>query len=422
MPESLLVLSIPQLRSRDITPGGLAALDALAARGAVADLVPAVPGLAASAFATLVTGLTPSDHGVIGNTYFDRERGRVVRPPLTDADCAGTKLWERLERARPGARCLLWFGPNTAGAPVAARAGLGAHGNLETEPGTLATRLVERFGPPPVPTAATGEPPRLASTAWILDTAALALAEVAPELAIVRVPYLGQVARRYGPDGREANRAVGELDAVLGRFLATLPRNLAVLAVTESLTTPVTAPVAPNRLLRALGLLALVPAPGGGLDVDLAASSAFALADHQLCHLYLNDPGQAAALAAAFSGPDGDGIALVACGPQRRRLGLDHPRAGDLVLVAEPDRWFCPDWWLGPAEAPDPARALSGLRSAHPLVPIDPAHVRGSLGAPLPAGPEYHGVAIGSHPGLVAGPEPLAAIDLAGRIARHLRS
>ena len=82
MADHVVLLSIPQLRHRDVTPGALASLDELAAHGASAELMPAFPGLAASSFATLMTGTGPYEHGVIGNTYFDRAERRVAGRPL----------------------------------------------------------------------------------------------------------------------------------------------------------------------------------------------------------------------------------------------------------------------------------------------------------------------------------------------------
>jgi predicted AlkP superfamily pyrophosphatase or phosphodiesterase len=409
--ERVVLLSIPQLRRRDVTPGALASLEALAGRGGMADLEPAFPSLTASSFATLVTGTGPFRHGVIGNVYFDRQARRVVRPPLPDSTNLATKLWERLREARPEARTLLWFAPTSRGANVELAAGLDELGGLETTPVDVADGLVGRFGPFPSPRG-TAEPPRLEATAWILRTAAATIASERPDLAIVRVPYLGQVARRYGPDGREANRSIRELESALGPFLDALPDGTLVVAATESVTSPVSGPLEPNRVLRGLGLLALNDAPGGGFDLDVERSAAFALADHQLCHIYVNDPSQTAAIASAFSGEHADGIAMVAPAGHRARLGLDHPRSGDVVLVACPDRWFCGDWWQGRSEAPDASRCASGLSASRPGVPIDTAHVNGSLGAPA-SDPSYFGVVLASHPDLLVGLERLAARDLA---------
>ena len=39
-------------------------------------------------------------------------------------------------------------------------------------------------------------------------------------------------------------------------------------------------------------------------------------------------------------------------------MGIDHPRAGDLIAVAAPDAWFTYYYWLDDAVAPDFARCV----------------------------------------------------------------
>jgi hypothetical protein len=254
--------------------------------------------------------------------------------------------------------------------------------------------------------------PALATTAWILKTACAVIAADQPALAVVRVPYLGQVARRFGPDGRESCRALAELERVLGPFLSGLPAGARIVAVTESVTTPVSGPIYPNRILRALGVLSLKPARGGGLDVDLDHSGAFALCDHQICHIYLNDHSQEGSVASVFSGPKADGIAQVAPGSHRTALGFDHPRAGDIVLVACPDRWFAPDWWKTPQEAPSQPEYTCGLA---PEGVVNPDHVKGSLGSP-PPNPEYHGVIVASDSKALGSATHFAAREVAALV------
>lgn len=420
MADRVVLLSIPQLRHRDVTPGALASLDAMSARGAMAELVPAFPGLAASSFATLVTGTGPYQHGVIGNAYYDRGLHQVACSPLPDSAVLVPRLWDRVRSIRPDAKTLVWFAPNARGVSVDLGAWIDPVTGLATQPAELADDLTRRFGPLPFGRPGAGsEPPRLATTAWLLKTAGAVIAAERPTLSIVRVPYVGQVARRYGPDGREACRALIELEAALGPFLASLPAGTLTFAVTESVTTPVSEPIYPNRILRMLGLLALKRASGGGLDIDLDQSAAFGLADHQLCHIYLNDPAQAAPVASTFAGPHAEGIAHVASGTQRAALGLDHPRAGDVVLVACPDYWFASDWWKTPQEAPANPAATCGLAQASPAGLLNPAHVKGSLGAP-PPNSEYHGVVVTSSPEALGNTSRLATRDIAALVLRAI--
>lgn len=394
MADRLVLLSIPQLRRQDVAPGGLASLEKLARRGTLTDLIPPFPGLSASSFATLITGVGPGDHGIIGNSYFDREQRKIMTAPLPDSAVQAPRIWDRLRAKRPGARTMLWFAPNCRGAEVELAAWIDDPWCLMTRPEALGPSLEAKLGPLPCPRPAV-EPPRLEATTWMLQSAAATIAAEKPDLAIVRIPYLGQVARRYGPDGREAGRSVRELETCLAPFLANLAPGTEVVAATESVTTPVTGPIRPNLVLRELGLLATTPSPAGGLDVDIERSAAFALVDHQLCHIYLNDPAQAAAIAAAFAGDDSDGIARVVAHNQRSIIGLDHPRSGDVILVASPDHWFAPDWWAHAKERP--AKDASRLIRATPSGLLDPKQVHGSLGAP-PPGRDYLGVLVCSSP------------------------
>ena len=115
-------------------------------------------------------------------------------------------------------------------------------------------------------------------------------------------------------------------------------------------------------------------------------------------------------------------MARVLEGEARAEAGLDHARAGDLVLLAERDAWFAYPYWLDERRAPDFARTVdihrkpgydplravrqsapplpqaegraraaagrrSGFRYRMDVIPLDPALVKGSHGVP-PADPE----------------------------------
>ena len=383
-----------------MTPGALSALEKIAARGGLADLEPIVPGVSATAFATLISGVGPYEHGIVGNRYYDRQSGAVVEPPLPDSANLAEKCWERLKAERPDARTLLWFGPNTAGARVDYSARLDRDWRLHVEPPDLAEALARKLGDFPAPEAPDRGPQPLAATRWLLASAARAIADRLPDLAIVRIPYLGQVARRDGPDGRRAARAILDLDRLLTGFIAMLPLGTGLLAVTESVSTPVSSPVHPNAILGQLGLLARDGVAPGIAGIDRARSAAFAVTDHQIAHIYLNDRDAAPRIASAFSGRHGDGVASVLSGTDRARLGLDHPRSGDLVLVARADRWF---------EERDQSPIDSGSVRDGSLPRQLP---RGSHGAP-PPDPSYTGIVASSSPTVLEGLNSIGLRDLA---------
>ncbi len=77
------------------------------------------------------------------------------------------------------------------------------------------------------------------------------------------------------------------------------------------------------------------------------------------------------------------------------RLGIDHPRSGQIVLATKPDSWFSYYFWNDDAKAPAYARTVDIHRKPgyDPVelffnretrsVPLDAALVCGSHGAPV---------------------------------------
>ena len=52
-------------------------MPSLASLGAVTDLIPVLPAVTCSAQATMLTGLSPAQHGVVGNGWFERDQAEV---------------------------------------------------------------------------------------------------------------------------------------------------------------------------------------------------------------------------------------------------------------------------------------------------------------------------------------------------------
>lgn len=94
----------------------------------------------------------------------------------------------------------------------------------------------------------------------------------------------------------------------------------------------------------------------GGELLDAGASDAFAVADHQVAHVYVRRPDQFGAVKALIEGLDGVELVLDIDG--KRDRGLDHRRSGDLVAIARADRWFAYYYWLDNDRAPDFARTV----------------------------------------------------------------
>ena len=175
-----------------------------------------------------------------------------------------------------------------------------------------------------------------------------------PTLTLAYLPHLDYDFQRFGPEDPRAVQSARDLDQVLGRLISDL-RNMGrrILVVSEYGIEPVQRPIRINRVLRQLGQVAFRVEEGREY-LDPGESKAFAVADHQVAQVYFPGGGDLDALAIQLA--EVDGVAEVLRGEARG--DLDHPRAGDLVLVAEPGAWFTYDWWEQDDRAPDYARTV----------------------------------------------------------------
>jgi predicted AlkP superfamily pyrophosphatase or phosphodiesterase len=431
-PRPLLVLDVVGLTPRLLRE--MPHLQAVAAEGFAAELGTVLPAVTCSVQSTFLTGLLPRDHGIVGNGWYFRDLGEVHLWRQHNRLVAGEKVWETARRARPGyrvANVCWWYAMGaTTDVTITPRPVYHADGRKSpdcyTRPPELHDELTAALGPFPLFTY-WGPTAGLASSRWIVEAARRVLPD--HDLTLVYVPHLDYDLQRFGPDGPEAVAAAREVDGVLAPLLDDARRaGTTVVVLSEYGITAARRPVDVNRALRRAGLLH-VHTQVGMEYLDPWTSRAFAVADHQLAHVYVADPADVPRARAVLEGLDG--VAEVLDEQGRAAHGLDHERAGELVAVAEPDAWFTYYYWLDDARAPDFARGVDihrkpgydpaelfldpadrwvkaraarslvrkrvGLRYTMDVVPLDPSCVRGTHGR-LPASPDDGPVLLCSDP------------------------
>ncbi|GHJ49697.1 alkaline phosphatase family protein [Catellatospora sp. TT07R-123] len=351
-------------------------LSALARTGFAARLDPVLPAVTCSVQATLLTGAPPSVHGIVGNGWYFRDLGEVLLWRQHHALVGGQKVWDAARLVHPGytvANVCWWYAMGAdVDWTVTPRPVYRADGRKEpdcyTDPPSLHRELTAELGTFPL-FQFWGPGAGIASSRWIAGAARRIMSAYTPDLTLVYLPHLDYDLQRFGPDDPRAAAAAAELDTVVGPLLdAAARRGATVLALSEYGITPAARPVDVNRVLRAEGLLR-VHTQAGMEYLDPWTSRAFAVADHQLAHMYVRDPADLPLVGKVCAAVPGVGQVLD--GPGKAAHGLDHPRAGELVLVAEPDAWFTYYYWLDDARAPDFAR----LVEIHRKPGYDPAEL-----------------------------------------------
>jgi predicted AlkP superfamily pyrophosphatase or phosphodiesterase len=409
-----------------LTPRHLAqmpALSAVADAGAVARLDPAFPAVTCTVQSSMLTGLPPREHGIVGNGWYFRDLGEVLFWRQHNRLVRGEKVWDAARRADPAYRVanLCWWYAMGAGTDLTLtpRPVYHADGRKSpdcyTVPAALRTALTGELGTFPL-FSYWGPRAGIASSRWIAAAAQRVLDTDRPDLTLVYLPHLDYDLQRHGPHGPQAAAAARELDGVLAPLLAAATRaGATVVVLSEYGITAVSRPVAVNRVLRRAGLLRVYEQAGMEY-LDPWTSRAFAVADHQVAHVYVADPSDVDPVRGLLA--EVPGVAQVLDGPGKAAHALDHERAGELVCVADPDSWFSYYYWLDDDLAPDFARTVeihrkpgydpaelfldpadrlvkvragaallrkaAGLRYSMSVVPLDPSCVRGSHGR-LPA-------------------------------------
>jgi predicted AlkP superfamily pyrophosphatase or phosphodiesterase len=218
--------------------------------------------------------------------------------------------------------------------------------------------------------------------------------------------------QKFGVDLPAIAKELREIDQVLKQLITHFEsKNSEIIILSEYGINDVNTPIHLNRLLRKAGKIAIREEQGLEL-LDPGASEAFAVSDHQIAHIYCKNPLEIRTLLEKVPG-----IAKILIGKELKEYQIAHERCGDLVLVADSDKWFTYYYWLDDAKAPDFARCvdifkkpgydpvemfmdpknpfiklraayklarkLLGFRYRMDVIPLDASLVKGSHGSPF---------------------------------------
>jgi len=211
----------------------------------------------------------------------------------------------------------------------------------------------------------------------------------------------------------------------------------------------VNTPVHLNRIFRKQGWLAVKEELGREM-LDCGASRVFAVADHQIAHIYLNDASLEKSVRAVVEKQPG--VAAILDREAKIGAGLEHARAGDLIALSREDAWFTYYYWLDDSVAPDFARTVDihrkpgydpvelfvdpklrapglkiawrllqkklGFRMLMDVIPLDATLVKGSHGV-CPAAVADYPIIVAEDPALLSA-ETLEATDVYDVIKRQV--
>ncbi len=454
--EKTAVINVVGLTGNLIGPQQTPRISKWLAAGEKVTIAPVLPAVTCSAQATYLTGKMPQEHGIVGNGWYFREEGEVKFWRQSNRLVQAPKIWDvarEIDQSFTCANCFWWYNMfSTADIEVTPRPMYPADGrklpDINTNLPELRFQLQKELGPFPL-FKFWGPATSIESSQWIANCAKWVEERYDPTLNLVYLPHLDYCLQKTSTNPAEIATDLQEIDEVCGDLIAYFEgRGACVLLLSEYGIVPVSRPIHLNRSLREAGLIALREELGREL-LNVGASRAFAVADHQIAHVYLNDPSCAQRVRTLLEATPGVAEVLDRAGKQQ--YGIDHPRTGDFVAIAAPDAWFTYYYWLDDRRAPDFARTVDihrkpgydpvelfldpaqplvkakiaatlarkalGFRYLLDVIPLDATLVRGSHGRPA-ADPGERPVLLGRDLGLSG---EIAPTEVFGAILRSLQ-
>jgi predicted AlkP superfamily pyrophosphatase or phosphodiesterase len=490
-------------------------------RGALAQIAPAFPAVTCTAQSNYLTGKLPSEHGIVGNGWFNRELSEVQFWKQSNHIVHGQKIWDALRkqseivnRKSSIANCFWWFNMySSVDYSITPRPMYPADGrkffDVYSWPYSIREEIKKDLGEFPFfsfwgPAAGIDSPQGKADAAsrWIAESAKWIENKYSPALNLIYLSHLDYNLQRFGVfvgstgvppvvsgvapetggrqtfvsassanqqstspdeirwdaefdrrDARATNpkihRDLREIDAIVGGLIDFFgKRGVQVVLLSEYGITNVDTPVHLNRIFRERGWLTVKDELG--LEIlDAGASRLFAVADHQVAHIYINDKSLEKSVRAILEKTSG--VEKILGHEEKTAAGIDHPRAGDLIVVATENAWFTYYYWLDDARAPDFARTVDihrkpgydpvelfldpkisavklkiawrllqkklGLRMLMDVIPLDATLVKGSHGR-RPADKKDWPVFITSQPEIL-GAKEIESTDVFKILLRH---
>ncbi|MEM8929197.1 MAG: nucleotide pyrophosphatase/phosphodiesterase family protein [Bacteroidota bacterium] len=331
--------------------------------GAKANIRPVLPGVTCSAQSTYLTGLPPSGHGIVGNGWYFKDECEVKFWRQSNKLVDVPKIWDKLKAEDERFSCanmFWWYNMySSADFSVTPRPNYLADGrkipDCYSHPPSLRDLLQKKLGTFPLFNF-WGPKTSIRSSRWIADATILTDKLYDPTLSLVYLPHLDYNIQRHGNNFDIIQKDLREIDVEVEK-LATYfeKKNANIIILSEYGITDVNHPIHLNRILRENDMIAIRKERGLEL-LDAGASKAFAVADHQIAHVYVNDDTARDKVYGLLM--QTKGIERVLEGENLKKAGLNHERSGDFIAVADATSWFTYYFWNDDSKAPDYARMV----------------------------------------------------------------
>jgi predicted AlkP superfamily pyrophosphatase or phosphodiesterase len=362
----IIILDIVGLESSHLSSNLIPNIANIANEGESFKMEPVFPAVTCTVQASLLSGQYPNKHGIISNGLYDKNNYTVSFWEQSSSLVQADRIWDIAKRQNNSSfKTAVLFGQNTmycksdvviTPRPLHMEDGmimwcyskpLGYYEDLKQKYGEF--NLATYWGP-------------LASyksSEWIVQAACDTLENERPNLMFTYMPHLDYSVQRFGKNSNEVRQDLTRADDLVGQVIQKtidlgIKDDTRFIIFSEYGFNDVQSQIPLNRKLREAGLLS-VRTINDREYIDFELSKAFAMVDHQISHVYIND-GNSEQIKRVLENIEG--IERVLSTEDKKTLNINHERSGDLIALANKDSWFTYYWWNDDTKAPNFAKTV----------------------------------------------------------------
>ena len=374
----------------------------IANEGVSLKMKPVFPAVTCTVQASLLSGQYPNQHGIISNGLYDRYNYKVSFWEQSSSLVQADRIWDIVKRQNSSSiKTAVLFGQNTmyckSDIVITPRPLHMEDGMIMwcySKPPGYYEALKQKYGEFNLATY-WGPLASYKSSNWIVQAACDTLENERPNLIFTYIPHIDYSAQRFGKNSTEVKEDLKRADNLVGLVIQKtielgIKDDTQFIVFSEYGFNDVRSHIALNRKLRDAGLL-MVRTINDKEYIDFEFSKAFAMVDHQIAHVYINN-GSTEYIKRILENIEG--IERVLSAEDKKRFNINNKRSGDLIALANRDSWFSYYWWYEDQKAPsfarmvdihrkpgyDPAELFTDPKTKS--IPLNPNKIKASHGRP----------------------------------------
>jgi predicted AlkP superfamily pyrophosphatase or phosphodiesterase len=359
MAKHIIVIDIVGLERKHISENLTPNIFNISQTGETRNIETVFPAVTCTVQSSLLSGSYPEIHGIISNGLYNRQNYAVSFWEQSSNLVQADRIWDTVRMRGSGSKTAVLFWQNTMYSNadiVLTPRPLHMDDRIimwcYSKPPGFYEKLFQKIGKFDL-SWYWGPLASKKSSEWIELATEFVLENEMPNFLFTYFPHLDYAFQRKGTSYNNIKDDLKFIDDLVGR-LVKKTTNIGIIGDTQFIIfseygfTDVNSDISLNTIFRENELISVREIEEVEY-LDLEYSKAFAMVDHQVAHIYVKE-NYANSVKKILEGIKG--VDLILDNESKQHLRINHPRSGDLIAVANRDKWFSYYWWFDPSKSP----------------------------------------------------------------------